>query len=284
MIVVADSGSTKCDWIFTDGTNRYEFSTRGYNPMFHGPDFIAKDLGLNLDFVKIARQTKQVFFYGAGCSSAKLVDRVKQGLLPLFGNAELTIEHDLNGAVYAACQGKPGIACILGTGSNSAYYDGASIHEEVPALGYILGDEGSGSYFGKQLLSRYLYKQLPAHIELLFEKAYPNLSSEDVFTGVYMEPHANVYLASFMKFLSDNKDDRYVQDMVYHGLSRFIDIHIWRYKGFKTVPVHFVGSIAFFFENVLRKAADNHRIQVGRIIQKPVEELLNYHSNQIFNK
>ena len=110
-----------------------------------------------------------------------------------------------------------------------------------------------------------------------FEKVYPDLKSDDVFNGVYMKPHANVYLSSFMKFLSDNRDDRYVQDMVYHGLSRFIDIHIWQYKGYKAVPVHFVGSIAFYFETVLRKAADNHRIKVGRIIRKPVEELLKHH-------
>ncbi|MFY0672059.1 MAG: hypothetical protein JXQ87_01560 [Bacteroidia bacterium] len=278
MLVVADSGSTKCDWILTDGKEQIEVSTPGYNPMFHSADYIANDLKNYDDILAKAKDVKELYFYGAGCSSDRLKGIAKEGLSKIFPNAKMLVEHDLDGAVYAACHGKPGIACILGTGSNSAYFDGEKIHEEVPALGYILGDEGSGSYFGKQLLSRYLYKQLPAHIQILFEKEFPELTSDDVFNGVYMKPHANVYLASFMKFLSDNREDRYIQDMVYHGLSRFIDIHIWQYKNFKNVPVHFVGSIAFFFENVLRKAANNHRIQMGRIIRRPVEHLLKYHN------
>ncbi|MGB0430730.1 MAG: hypothetical protein ACPGLV_09670 [Bacteroidia bacterium] len=280
MLVVADSGSTKCDWIFSDGETKQEVSTQGYNPMFHNTEFIAKDLRQNSEIQTLAQKADKVIFYGAGCSSDRLKKIAYDGLVQIFTKAEIIVEHDLDGAVYAACQGKPGIACILGTGSNSAYFDGASIHEEVPALGYILGDEGSGSYFGKQLLSRFLYKQLPAHIQILFEKKYPNLEPDQVFDGVYMKKDANVYLASFMKFLSDNREDRYVQDMVYHGLSKFIDIHIWQYKAYKTVPVHFVGSIAFFFENVLRKAASNHRIQMGRIIRRPVEYLFEYHSHR----
>jgi N-acetylglucosamine kinase-like BadF-type ATPase len=278
MLVVADSGSTKCDWIFKEGNNQVEVSTQGYNPMFHNAEFITSDLKKYDDIVNNAEKVKELYFYGAGCSSDRLKSIAREGLEKIFPNAKILVEHDLDGAVYAACHGKPGIACILGTGSNSAYFDGEKIHEEVPALGYILGDEGSGSYFGKQLLSRYLYKQLPAHIQILFEKEFPDLTSDDVFNGVYMKPHANVYLASFMKFLSDNREDRYIQDMVYHGLSRFIDIHIWQYRNFKSVPVHFVGSIAYFFENVLRKAANNHRIQMGRIIRRPVEHLLEYHN------
>jgi len=278
MIVVADSGSTKCDWIFKDGEHRVEISTMGFNPMFHSSDFIAEELGKNELFKKNAAETLEVFFYGAGCSSEKRNDIVRRGLEVAFPKATLNIEHDLKGAVYAACQGKPGIACILGTGSNSAYFDGQTIQEEVPALGYILGDEGSGAFFGKQLISEYLYKQLPDNIVAKFEERYPELTKDDVFTGVYMQPHANVYLSSFMRFLSDNRDEKYIQEMVYRGLSTFIDIHIWQYKNYKSLPVHFVGSIAFYFESVLRKAASNHRLNVGRIIRKPVEELLRHHS------
>ncbi len=280
MLVVADSGSTKCDWILSNGKDRIEVSTQGYNPMFHNSEFIAQDLSNYSDLTSNSEKATKVIFYGAGCSSDRLKKIAKDGLVKIFPKAEIIVEHDLDGAVYAACQGKPGIACILGTGSNSAYFDGEKIHEEVPALGYILGDEGSGAYFGKQLLSRYLYKQLPAHILIMFEKRFPNLTADEVFDGVYMKKDANVYLASFMKFLSDNHEDRYIQDMVYHGLSRFIDIHIWQYKTYKTVPVHFVGSIAYFFENVLRKAANNHRIQMGRIIRRPVEYLVEYHESQ----
>lgn len=278
MIVVADSGSTKCDWIFKEGEERIEFSTMGFNPMFHSSEVIAAELQKDDQFTAAAAKVTEVFFYGAGCSSEDRNNIVRAGLEQVFPKANLHIEHDLKGAVHAACQGQPGIACILGTGSNSAYYDGKEIYEEVPALGYILGDEGSGAYFGKQLLSEYLYKQLPENIVAKFNERYSDLDKDQVFTGVYMQPHANVYLSRFMKFLSDNRDEKYIQEMVYRGLSKFIDIHIWQYKDYKSLPVHFVGSIAFYFETVLRKAASNHRINVGRIIRKPVEELLKHHS------
>ena len=277
MIVVADSGSTKCDWIFKSDAETKRVSTMGFNPMFHSTEFIVQELQKHEAFKNVTG-VSHVYFYGAGCSSDRLKKIVVDALVQIFGSAEILVQHDLTGAVYAACQGQPGIACILGTGSNSAVFDGDKIHEEVPALGYILGDEGSGSYFGKQLLSRYLYKQLPDHIRQKFEEYYPNLDKDKVFSKTYMEPNANVYLASYMKFLSDNRDDKYIQEMVYHGLSSFIDIHIWQYKGYKNLPVHFVGSIAYFFEEVLRKAANNHRLQVGRIIRRPVDYLLEYHS------
>lgn len=278
MIVVADSGSTKCDWIFVEGDTKVQFSTMGFNPMFHTSHQVAFELRKNNEFLDYASRVSNVYFYGAGCSSTKLQTIIKTGLTEIFPNAQIDVQHDLDGAVYAACQGKPGIACILGTGSNSAYFDGQQIHEEVPALGYIMGDEGSGSYFGKQLLAAYFYKQMPDGIRERFKQAFPKITDEDVFDHVYSQPHANVYLASFMRFLSDNKDEKYVQDMVYKGLSKFIDIHIWRYRGYKEVPVHFVGSIAYHFEDLLRKVAAIHHIKVGRIIQKPVDTLVEHHS------
>lgn len=250
----------------------------GFNPMFHSHSFIAFELRKDPEFLKLAAKTETVYFYGAGCSSTKLRGIIENALSEIFPAAKLTVQHDLTGAVYAACQGTPGIACILGTGSNSAYFDGKNIMEEVPALGYIMGDEGSGSYFGKQLLTEYLYKQLPDHISKKFEERYPNLKKDEIFEKVYMHDHANVYLASYMRFLSDNRDDPFVQKMVYKGLSTFIDIHIWQYKGYKEVSVHFVGSIAFYFENLLKKVASIHHLNMGRIIRKPVVQLLEYHS------
>lgn len=277
MKVVADSGSTKCDWIFYDDQSTTEISTMGFNPMFHTSHFIAYELRKNRSFMDLAAKTNEVFYYGAGCQNEKLHGIVRNGLAEIFGQADIMVEHDLHGAVYAACLGERGIACILGTGSNSAYFDGKNIHEQVPALGYILGDEGSGAYFGKNLLAMYFYKQLPKHLLEAFTKYYPSLTKSVVFEEVYMEEHANVYLASFMRFLSDNKEDAFVQDFVYRGFSDFIDIHIWRYKEHKEVPIHFVGSVASHFEELLRKAAAAHRLKMGRIIQRPVESLLTYH-------
>lgn len=279
MLVVADSGSTKCDWIFASPSGDVEMSTMGFNPMFHSAQVIETTLQQNEPFVKMAQKASQVYFYGAGCSSKSRNAIVEEGLKSLFPAANIVVKHDLDGAVYAACQGEPGIACILGTGSNSAFFDGKSINEHVPALGYILGDEGSGSYFGKQLLAKHFYHQLPRHLEELFKDTYPKLTKDTVFTNTYMRPNANVYLASFMKFLSDNRKDPYVQKMVYRGLSEFIDIHIWQYRDYKSYPVHFVGSIAYFFENTLKKVAETHRINLGRIIRKPVSDLVAFHND-----
>lgn len=283
MIVVADSGSTKCDWIIVDPKTgkKTETNTKGFNPFFHDEIFIADEIFKNEVLRKSGPKVTHVFFYCAGGSSRELQGRVARGLHFVFKEAKIKVDHDLDGAAYATCGGKPGIACILGTGSNSCYYDGKKIYEEVPALAYILGDEGSGSYYGKILLRDYFYKMMPEKIRMSFEAEFhPNV--DDVFQRVYMKPYANVYLASFMRFCSEHRDEIYIKDMVDEGMSDFLRKHVCCYKNYREVPVHFVGSIAFYFEEILRKHCAYNNITVGTITNKPVEGLVKYHLEKDF--
>jgi glucosamine kinase len=257
-----------------------ETNTIGFNPFFHDEWFILNEVFANTILRENGPKAKHVYFYCAGGSSKELQMKVARGLYINFKNADIKVDHDLDGAAFATCDGKPGIACILGTGSNSCYFDGTTIHEEVPALAYILGDEGSGSYYGKWLLRDYFYKRMPDNIRKEFESWFkPNQS--DIFERVYMMPHANVFLASFMRFCSEHRAEQYIRDMVDEGMYDFLNTHVCCYKNYKTVPTHFVGSIAYYFEDVLRKHCANLGIHVGKITNKPVEGLLKYHLHKL---
>jgi glucosamine kinase len=277
MILTADSGSTKCDWMINTENESYIAKSMGFNPFFHDTEFIFNELSQNEELVKIKDQVDEVYFYGAGCSSPERNQKVQMALDRFFQNANhVQVDHDLTASAIATCGNDPGIACILGTGSNSCYFDGTKTYDEVPALGYILGDEGSGAYFGKIILRDFLYNKLPKEIE---EKLVSDFgaSKEDIFDRVYNKPHANVFLASFMPVVSSNMDHPYFKEMVYDGLARFAHIHIWCYDNYKDVPVHFIGSIAYYFEDILRDVARNHRFEVGKILKKPIDSLNAYH-------
>lgn len=281
MLLVADSGSTKCDWIFTDGgENRLSFHTMGFNPFFHTAELIESEIRKNKDLTNTAPLVEHLFFYGAGASHESRNNIVKEALSKIFTNANITVDHDLTGAVYATCGDQPGISCILGTGSNSCYFDGTEIHEEVPALGFILGDEAGGTFYGKELLRMFLYVELPAKIHQGLIDKY-NLTKESIFDAVYNQPNPNVYLASFMRFLSDNRENKWVRDFIYNGFSKFINIHIWKYEHHKDIPVHFVGSVAYHFQDLLREACKIHRLNVGVITSEPVINLVEFHLKKL---
>ena len=191
------------------------------------------------------------------------------------------VSHDLDGAALATYNGEPHIAAILGTGSNSCFFDGEKIYEEVPALAYILGDESSGSYYGKRLLADYLYRRMPRHLYDEFKATY-NLTKDIVMTNVYMRPHANVYLASFMRFCSSHRDEPYIRNMIRKGMREYLETHIACYDNHREVPVNFVGSIAHYFEDVLRNVAGEMGIRVGHIVKKPIHGLVDYHKKYTF--
>lgn len=282
MLVIADSGSTKCDWrIVAEDKSYSDCTTMGINPYFHNEDVIEAELRDSEKLTEVANEVKALFFYGAGCSSTELKRTAEQGLSRVFPNAEIYVDHDLVAAAFAVYEDDPCIACILGTGSNSCHFDGDIVREEVPALAYILGDEGSGSYFGKQLLSDFLYKRLPQNIhDGLVDKF--GLTKDIVVDRVYMKPHANVYLASFMKFITGFKSEPYIQDMLSEGIGKFLDIHVTCYRDFEKVKTHFIGSVAYYHEDILRQAAELRNIQVGKIVKKPIDGLYDYHIKNYF--
>ena len=282
MLVIADSGSTKCDWrIVAEDKSFKDESTIGINPYFHNEEVIESELRKNDTLNRAADRVKALFFYGAGCSSAELKRTAENGLARVFPNAQIYVDHDLVAAAFSVYEDDPCIACILGTGSNSCHFDGDIVREEVPALAYILGDEGSGSYFGKKLLTDFLYKRLPSKIHDALVDQF-GLNKDTIVDRVYMKPHANVYLASFMKFISSFKSEPYVQDMILEGIGKFIDIHVTCYRDFDKIKTHFIGSVAYYHEDILRQAAEMRNVQVGKIIKKPIDGLYDYHIKNYF--
>ena len=281
MIFIVESGSTKSDWVLLDGKNNQSFySTMGFNPYFHSSELIEQELKKNSPMMLVVFEVTEVYFYGAGCSSDKMNDIVKKGLTKVFPNAVVHVDHDLVACAYSTYLGRPGISCIIGTGSNSCYFDGQIVSEEVPALGYILGDEGSGSYFGKNLLASYLYHKLPMHLSADFEEMY-GLDKEVIVDKVYREPNANVFIASFMPFIAKHSDEPYFQTMIEAGFKHFMEVHVCCYSNYKSVDIHFVGSLAGIFRAALDRAAASLGISVTSVVRKPVEGLVNYHLKYI---
>jgi glucosamine kinase len=284
MYFIVESGSTKSDWVLVDSKNNQSFySTMGFNPYFHSSELIETELNKQVDILAVADEVLGVYFYGAGCSSEEMNEIVQIGLKRIFKNAEIVVDHDLLACAYATYTGNPAISCIIGTGSNSCLFDGKELSEVVPALGYILGDEGSGSYFGKQLLSNFLYRKLPAHVEADFIATY-QLDKDQIVNNVYREPNANVYIASFMPFIAKHKDEPFFIEMMYQGFKKFMEIHVCCYANYQNTEVHFVGSLSKIFEEELNKAAGELNVTVTSIIQKPVTGLVNYHLNYILTK
>lgn len=276
MILVADSGSTKADWIAgNNGSMVAEFNTKGFNPFFHDRNFILTELNGNSALRDFRMNVSMLYFFGAGCSSPDRNAIIAAGLSEFFPNAIITVEHDMLGSALAVCNGKPGMACILGTGSNICYFDGKQIADTRHGLGYIIGDEGSGSYYGKKLLAWYLYKILPDDLHREFSASY-SLDKEAIIQQVYKEANPNVFLASFATFLSDHSGHPFIQEMIYNGMSEFFNTNVLSYPESKSVPVHFVGSIAWYFRDILARVAAEKDIQVGNIIRKPVTGLAEY--------
>tara|TARA_B100000795_G_scaffold60130_2_gene40173 strand:+ start:5177 stop:6046 length:870 start_codon:yes stop_codon:yes gene_type:complete len=278
MILIADSGSTKSDWrlINSLGENLKDFSTMGFNPYFHSSDLVEAKLKQSTEAMEVALSVDHVFFYGAGCSSVTLNAIITEGLQRIFKNANVLVGHDLEASAYATYYGEPEISCILGTGSNSCYFDGEKVSEEVPSLAYILGDEGSGSYFGKKLLQDYFYKLLPEEIAEAFHSEF-NLTDKELVRKVYNEPNANVYLASFMKFIGKFKNHPHVKEWMVEGFRHFLKIHVKCFDNWSDVKVHFIGSVAFHFQHYLAEACETEDVQLGSIIKKPIDNLVRYH-------
>lgn len=282
MILVADSGSTKCDWIPIKAEGDLEKqSTVGFNPYFCDEQFVVEGIKANSFLYDHRQQVTHVFFYGAGCSSDDRKALVARGLSQVFTSAEIKVDHDVFASALATCGDHAGIACILGTGSNSCYFDGKKVYTNNYGLGYIMGDEGSGSYLGKKLITHYLYGILPEPIKSAFEARY-KMDKEVMIEHVYSKPGGNVWLASFAKFLSEFPDDPWVKNTVQKGFEEFFDLYVCGYPDFRSTEVHFVGSIAHYFEPVLREVGASRSANVVKVIRHPVKGLADYYRAKFF--
>jgi N-acetylglucosamine kinase-like BadF-type ATPase len=275
MITIIESGSTKADWLIIDEDTRFQHHTIGFNPFFHTSEFVKENLEGDSFLSNWFSKSGEIHFYGAGCSSHELQETIKSGIKSVFKNSEVHVDHDLSAAGLSVYRGNDVIACILGTGSNSVFFNGNKLTEVVPALGYILGDEGSGSFFGKQMLSDFLYNKLPKPmVEEFIERG---LSKDAIFKNVYMEPNANVFLASLSPILINNKNLDYSQKLIQKGFDLFIENHVMCYPNYRDVEVSFVGSIAALLSDELSQACERKGLKLGQIIRRPIDALANYH-------
>jgi len=278
MILIADSGSTKTLWrLIDDKKNIHQINSMGINPYFREKDELnieLKDIFKNQ--ISPLGKLKEVHFYGAGVSTAENVKFVEQAISQSFEIDNIFVEHDLLGAARALCGREFGITCILGTGSNSCVYDGEKIISNVPSLGFILGDEGSGAYIGKKFLNALLYEEIEKDLIDRFYKRF-DLSKEIIIKKVYKEALPNRFLASFSKFIYQNLKQQYFQDLICECFDDFCKKQIMKYPEIKNTKVHFTGSVAFYYSNFLRKILEKNDIFVGNITENPIAGLTLYH-------
>ena len=282
MILIADGGSTKADWIALD-TNKNELfrvRTLGLNPAVISSEELTNRIVNMFQLINVKDEVSQVYFYGAGCGTPNACAVLKDVMQVIFTNASIAVEEDMLAAVYAASGKKPALVCILGTGSNSCYYDGQNMQMQVPSLGYVLMDEASGNYFGKLLLREYYYDKMPKAIAQKFEAEF-NLETDHVKKNLYRMPNPNMYLASFAKFMFEFKEEKYIKRIIKRGFQEFFKYRILPFEKSSETPLYFIGSIAFYFKDILEKVAKKYDLKVTDVIQRPIDNLLQYHIDNI---
>ncbi|MCG6190311.1 ATPase [Maribellus maritimus] len=277
MILIADSGSTKTKWCFISDKNKTEFLlTNGINPYFRTTEDIVKELKQEL-LPNLSGRVRSIHFYGAGIVNPEVAKVVEDALKVLFPGATIETNSDLFAAARATLQNKKGFACILGTGSNSCLYDGEKIVEHVPPLGFILGDEGGGVVLGRKILSDFLKGLMPEVLTEKFRQSYP-FQYADYLQKVYKEERPNRFLASFVPFIHQNIQNGYCKKLVEKSFEEFLIRNVFQYSGFQIHPVCFIGSVAFYFEDILRAVLLKNELNSGIILQEPMEGLIKFHT------
>lgn len=275
-ILIADSGATKTEWCLLKDNKKKKVITQGLSPYFLNQeqisDILQKEL---LPFLK-QEQPEEVFFYGTGCSNAANADIVKKAIKANFKSAKVSVDHDLMGAARALCGNEKGVVGILGTGSNSCYYNGKKIVKNSPGLGYVLGDEGSGAYLGKKVIQYYLYNTFDEDLMERF-KAKFNTSSVEILESVYKKPLPNRYLAGFAMFLAENRGHYMIENIIEDGLNDFFFNHIYKYQESWSLSINFVGSIAYGFKDVLKDLCNSYELTLGKVLKNPMDGLVKYH-------
>ncbi|WP_420574117.1 N-acetylglucosamine kinase [Kordia sp.] len=286
MILIVDSGSTKCDWIAVDKDGNQlldKLRTKGLNPAILTEKKLKKTIKKSKELSAHRHTVTHIFFYGAGCGTENPRLLLKGVLENFFTNALVEVNEDTLAAVYATINHKAeaAVVCIQGTGSNCSYYDGEQLHQRVNSLGYTLMDDASGNYYGKQLIRDYYFNKMPDAIRVAFEGRY-NLESDYIKYNLYKQPNPNAYLASFAEFMFLNKDSAYIVELIKDGFREFAKNMIMQYEEeLKTVPVHFAGSIAFFSEDEIKEVAKEFGFTVGNFTRRPIEGLVAFHTNTL---
>jgi glucosamine kinase len=276
MILIADSGGSKIDWRLLKRNNAIaQANTPGFNPYYQPIDDLRKTLKEHIQPIA-DEKVDEIFFYGAGVSSEKNQDSIKSVFLEFFSGARIEIGWDLLAAARALCGHEPGIACIFGTGSNSCLYDGRQITGNIANLGWILADEGSGANIGRKFVVDYLRDKFPPDLAKAFKERFP-LAREEFLERVYQKEKPSAFLASFMRFIFQHLKEPYCHKLVYNSFAEFYDNNIIPYPNSKNLKVHFTGSVAFYFSDILRQVANDKGMTVKNILESPIAGLTLYH-------
>lgn len=283
MILITDGGSTKCDWIALDekGNQLFKSRTKGLNPAILSSEDLQSRILESEELVQHRDDVKTIWFYGAGCGTEKPRLALEVLLQTYFKNAKVSVKEDTAAAVYAAVGDEPGVVCILGTGSNCCFSDGKEIHQKVKSLGYTLMDEASGNWYGKQLIRDYYFKNMPESLMEAFAKAY-DMSDDYIKFNLYKQPNPNAYLASHAEFIFQHLEENYIKKLLRRGLRKFSRNMILQFsEEIKSHQVHFVGSIAHFAEHRIKQVAAEFNYEVGNIVRRPIEGLVEYHKQKL---
>jgi glucosamine kinase len=274
--LIADSGSTKCEWCLLHHGKKKRVDTQGISPYFLDSAGIGQILDRELLPALKKMPVDEVYYYGTGCNNPDNRKIVQQAIRRAFPGARTHVTHDLMGAALALCGSTKGISCILGTGSNSCYFDGRKIVKNSPGLGFVLGDEGSGAYLGKKVLQYYLYNTFDEELRYKFDARYAT-TTKDILERVYKQPLPNRYLASFALFLGENRGHYMIENIIEDGLNDFFFQHLCKYRESWKLPIHFVGGIAYGFRDVVRELCSAYEFELGSILRKPMEGLIKFH-------
>ncbi|MEN8788329.1 MAG: N-acetylglucosamine kinase [Flavobacteriaceae bacterium] len=279
MMLIVDSGATKSDWIALDKNGKEVFITQtlGLSPEVLTREVIEDRLANNFELSKSSNKVTNLYFYGAGCGTDRMKNFLKKIFAKFFPKAKVEIKEDTFAAIYSTTKiGHQGIVCILGTGSNCSYYDGRQLFQKVTSLGYIPMDDGSGNFFGRKLIRDYYFNKMPQDLAIKFDKEY-DLDADTIKENLYKQPNPNTYLATFARFLIENKDHPYCKGVVDKGLQQFVNNYIMQFELATKVPIHFVGSIAHFLKDELTRVLERNDLIPGVIRQRPIEGLVEFH-------
>lgn len=281
MILIADSGSTKCSWALCDAESSLikEISTIGFNPYFIGHLSILSHLKKS-ELSQYKDKITHIFFYGAGCSSKEKNKIIESAFEQFFKNAEITISHDLDAACFAMYNGTSSITCILGTGSNSCFYNGREIFEHGPSLGFIIGDEASGNYFGKKILSLYFNNVMPNELKIILEASFET-DIAIINKNVYNTNRANVFLSKYFPFITETKSHPLIQQLIKDTLDEFINLHVKCFSNWNEFEINFIGSVAYFLSDEIQDALKRNNLKAGKILKNPIKRLMEFHFEKI---
>ncbi len=275
--LIADSGATKTEWCVLKGGKKKFIHTQGISPYFLSTEQIVSLLRNELWPTVRSMGITDIHYYGTGCANPANARSVKRALASVFPAARSYVTHDLMAAARALCGTQKGVACILGTGSNSCYYDGKKIVRNSPGLGYVLGDEGSGAYLGKKVIQYYLYDTFDEELRARFDASFTTTAPE-ILENVYKKPLPNRYLAGYTRFLAENRGHYMIENIIEDGLNDFFFQHLCKYKEIWKYPVHFTGGVAFGFRDIIQQLCHAYEFELGQVLQQPMQGLIRYHS------